>query len=324
MTADGSTIFFPWEVRFMEWFQTVLGQTSISVLSFFSVFGEQTVMILILGFVYWSYNKKLGKTVGLGVLAASLWCTSLKNIVLRRRPYFDNEGIKLYRAVEPDADIYDIAAQGYSFPSIHSANAAAAYGGLAANSERNKRLLFPLAAALPLLTGISRVAVGVHYPTDVLAGWLLGSIALIAIPVIEKRSGVSYGSLPVYIFLLITGAPGLLYCRSEDYFTTFGLTVGFIGGMIIEERFCSFENTRNPVRMALRPIGGMMIYFALNTFLKLPFSDTFLSGGSYAALLVRAARYAVIALAEFGFYPMLFRYGDRFEMSGKRKTETEA
>jgi membrane-associated phospholipid phosphatase len=46
-----------------------------------------------------------------------------KNIALRRRPYFDHESIHILRVVEPEADIYDIAAQGYSFPSGHSTNA---------------------------------------------------------------------------------------------------------------------------------------------------------------------------------------------------------
>ena len=43
------------------------------------------------------------------------------------------------------------------------------------------------------------------------------------------------------------------------------------------------------------------------TLVKLPLSQEFMDSGSYASLLVRCARYAVIAFAEFSLYPMLFK-----------------
>ena len=46
-----------------------------------------------------------------------------------------------------------------------------------------------------------------------------------------------------------------------------------------------------------------------------------LDGGSYAALLVRGARYAVIAFLEFGVYPILFRYTARI---GKKESGAAA
>ena len=54
-------------------------------------------------------------------------------------------------------------------------------------------------------------------------------------------------------------------------------------------------------------LGGLAVYFVLNTALKLPFPKEFLSGGSTAALLVRCVRYAIVAFVDFGVYPMLFR-----------------
>ena len=302
MAASGTTFFFPWEVSLMEWLQARIGSGLMSIISLFSMFGEELMLILILGFVYWSYDKKLGRTMGLSAIMGLTWNTMAKNIILRRRPYFDHESIKILRVVEPGADIYDIAAQGYSFPSGHSTNAATLFCSMAAGLR--KRWMTVVAIAIPLLTGISRFVVGAHYPTDVLAGWLLGVLSVLIVRELQKRVR---NTLLRYGILLITAVPGFFFCKSADYFTAMGLMIGFMGGTLLDDRCVHFENTRKPLWMVARVLGGLAIYFALNTMLKLPFSKEFLSNGSGAALLVRCARYAIIAFVVFGVYPLLFK-----------------
>lgn len=46
--------------------------------------------------------------MGLTTLMSLAWNTTIKNIALRRRPYFDHEGIKILRLPEAKADPYDI------------------------------------------------------------------------------------------------------------------------------------------------------------------------------------------------------------------------
>lgn len=307
-TSMGNTFFFSWEVTMMEWLQSHLNRVWIAIISFFSMFGEKLLLILILGFLYWCYDKKLAKTVGLSVIMGLVWNTIIKNIAMRRRPYFDHEHIKILRIVEPKADIYNITAQGYSFPSGHSTNVATVFGSLAVNLR--KRWMTVIAIAIPLLTGFSRVVVGAHYPTDVLVGWLLGLITVIIIHILQKRVK---NTLLLYGILLITAVPGFFYCKSEDYFTAIGLLIGFMGGTLLEDRYVHFENTHKPLWMVVRVLGGVAIYFALNAVLKMPFSKEFLSCGSTSALLVRCVRYAIIAFVEFGIYPILFRLEKREE-----------
>lgn len=306
MAVSGNTFFFPWETNLIQWLQSHLGGAGISILSLFSMFGEELLLILILGFIYWSYDKKLGRAVGLSAIMGLAWNTMIKNVVLRRRPYFDHEGIEILRVVEPKADIYDIAAQGYSFPSGHSTNAASVFGALAVNLR--KRWVTVLAILIPLLTGISRIVVGAHYPTDVLVGWLLGAISVAIVHALQKRMK---NTLALYGILLVTAVPGFFFCKSADYFTAMGLMIGFMGGTLLDDRCVRFENTRKPLWMVVRLLGGLAVYLALNTLLKLPFSKAFLSGGSPAALLVRCARYAIVSFVDFGVYPMLFRFEKR-------------
>ena len=313
MTLVGNTFFFQWEVQLMSWLQANISGVGLSVISFFSMFGEEMFLVLILGFLYWSFSKEMGKSVGLSVLMGLVWNPLIKNIAMRRRPYFDHEQIKILRVVEPGADIYDISAQGYSFPSGHSTNAAALFGSLARAVK--KKWMYILAVLLPLLVGFSRIVVGAHYPTDVLVGLALGVLSMALVSLL--RSKIQRTEV-LYLVLLITALPGLFYCKSGDYFTALGLLVGYMGGTLLEEKKVQFEDTRRPLQMILRMVGGVAVYFVLNTLLKLPFSSEFLGSGTLPALLVRCARYAIIAFVVFGVYPLAFRLFDRI---GKPKAQ---
>ncbi|MAF29081.1 MAG: phosphatase PAP2 family protein [Croceicoccus sp.] len=77
--------------------------------------------------------------------------------------------------VRPDVTHY-MTETSFSFPSGHSANAAATYLALALFLTRS-RVARALAVLLVLAVGLSRVALGVHWPSDVIGGWAFGSFA---------------------------------------------------------------------------------------------------------------------------------------------------
>jgi undecaprenyl-diphosphatase len=75
---------------------------------------------------------------------------------------------------------------GFSFPSGHAANAMVAYGVVGVVLGRTSLGRWPrvvlqvLLGSVIGLVGVSRVWLGVHYPTDVLAGWATGLVAVCA------------------------------------------------------------------------------------------------------------------------------------------------
>ncbi len=108
-------------------------------------------------------NKKIGLCIYLNLGIVGILNHILKNIVQRPRP----------------TECRLIDESGYSFPSGHSMASAAFYGFLIYllyKKVKNKKLrntLIVLLFLLIFLIGISRIYLGVHYTSDVLAGFLV-------------------------------------------------------------------------------------------------------------------------------------------------------
>ena len=306
----GAIFCFDWEMQLMEWLQAHIGSSGFGfwLLSNLSAIGEQLLLVAIMGFLYWGLDKEFGKYVGVNVLIANVWNPMIKNVVMRLRPYFvPGYDVKLLRLIDENADAMDVTAQGYSFPSGHSANAAVVYGSLAVH-ENKRKLLWVLAILLPLLVGFSRVFVGAHFPTDVFCGWLLGALIVALIPWLRRKIRNRW---LFYAVLLLTSLPGFFFCTSNDYFSSFGMLLGFILAEPFEEKYVQFENTSNILRCILRTLGGGMIYFGLNEVLKMPFPKELLNAGDFTAQLIRMLRYAVVIFVVIGVYPLFFKLTDR-------------
>lgn len=88
----------------------------------------------------------------------------------------------VFQRPRPDIVPYSASFSGPSFPSGHSMMSAVTYltlGALLARSQERKRLkayFLLIAMVLTLAVGVTRVYLGVHWPTDVLAGWTAGAV----------------------------------------------------------------------------------------------------------------------------------------------------
>jgi len=130
---------------------TVLTLLALAVSLYFALDGKKHMALFVCA------------SVGSGLLMSTL----LKNVFDRPRP---------------DIVPHEVYAASYSFPSGHSMLSAVTYltlGAILARSqERNllKAYFLITAVLLTVLIGVTRVYLGVHWPTDVLAGWTAGAI----------------------------------------------------------------------------------------------------------------------------------------------------
>ncbi len=122
-------------------------------------------------------NKKISFTILLNVVIATILNILLKNIIQRPRP----------------DDFRLISETGYSFPSGHSMVSMAFYGFLIyllhkyLKNKKLKVILITFLSILIIFIGISRIYLGVHYTSDVIAGFLISVCYLIVYTSLVKK-----------------------------------------------------------------------------------------------------------------------------------------
>ena len=310
----GNVFYFDWEVDLIEWLQQSTGAIGEVLTKVISFIGGETFSLLIMMVILFCYKKELGKRCAFSIITASMCFPMIKNILLRIRPYIAHpDRVKALSIVEPDANPMDSIQQGFSFPSGHCAMSVATYGTVALDIR--KRWMWFIAVISPLLIGLSRFMVGVHYPTDVLAGWLIGILSICFCVLLEKTVKKEWLR---YVILLAITLPGIFWCTSRDYYSSLGVLIGLVAAVPFEKKYVNFQDTRNFWAMLLRIIGAFTIYAVLDKALKLPFSKEWLNSGELGANLVRTARYAIILFIAVGLYPKVF---PAFEKIGKRSIQ---
>lgn len=161
----------PMDQVIQGWIQGIMTPMLTSFFMFITDFGGASIFIIISLFsLFIAKKKKFGMSVTINLLIIFLLNVILKNIFQRPRP--DEAGMLIEET-------------GFSFPSGHSMVSMAFYGYLMYLAYRrieNPYLRYAACISLGLLIcliGISRVYLGVHYPSDVFSGFCLAIAYLI-------------------------------------------------------------------------------------------------------------------------------------------------
>ena len=156
-------------LRFLESIRTPVGD---ALMSFITLFGEETLFIVLALVFFWCIDKKRGFYLLFTCFAGTVCIQFLKMAFRIPRPWVLDPNFTIVESARE-------AATGYSFPSGHTQCAAGLWGGIARSAK--KRAVQIGGTALVLLVGLSRMYLGVHTPLDVLVSLGIALVVIFAL-----------------------------------------------------------------------------------------------------------------------------------------------
>jgi len=286
----------PWGTEVILWVQ---GFRTPGLDAFFQAItnlGSEYFYIAFMGGLYWAANRSLGLSLGYVLVTCFLFTNDLlKELVGIPRPSPSQVAV-LAHETSP------------SFPSGHTQGTTAIWGYLA---YRVGRLWMWVAVGVFIfLMALSRVYLGVHYPQDVIGGFLLGAVSVALFIAAENWLRRRGKPLPVWVFWGLTvGLPlVLLVARpGSEASRALGLLMGFGIGQQMESRLVRFDDAtswgRRLARFALGLAITLLVYFGLAALLP-------------HAPLFRALRYSLVGWTAIFLVPWLLV---RLRLAGQRQ-----
>ena len=300
-----------------------LGGWLLAPMQALSFMGTDNFYYFILPALYWCIDARLGLRVGVILLLSNGLNSFFKLTFHAARPYWVDERVTAYAAETS-----------FGLPSGHAQNAASVWGLLAAFARKPARKWALI--ALLILIGLSRLYLGVHFATDVLAGWALGGLLVWAVLRLEKplTAWLSRFSLAMLLALALlssllmlalllgytllqAGVPvptawsQMAFARTgveiapyglDGPFTLAGTWLGLLGGAAWLFRRGGLQTKVTPLQLLLRYLlglaGVLLLWFGLG--------QVFPRGLDPVSFALRYFRYALIGLWISALAPLLF------------------
>ena len=155
---------FQWGLDFIIMVQQIDTPMLDSFFRAITSLGDELFYLLLFPFLLWCVDFYLGIRVGIIFLLSVYVNSGLKEIFQQPRPF------------EILPEIQKVQASGYGFPSGHAQSSLVVWGSIACWEKQT--WIRTISVLLILLIGFSRIYLGVHFPTDILGGWLSGGLIL--------------------------------------------------------------------------------------------------------------------------------------------------
>ena len=243
-----------WGVKVVLWFQRFSPTLDLPFKSF-TLMGEEVFFTLLIFFVYWCIDRSTGVRLAILFLLSGYINTVAKVLAGQPRPFqYDSQVRKLFEAA------------GRGLPSGHTQNTVVIWGELA--SRFRKVWLCVIGGLLMLLVPISRVYLGVHFPTDLVGGYLLGFSLLLLYWWLEpaavewlKGKGLACQlsvafALPALMILLFPS-------HDKNGLIAGATLMGMGAGFVLEQHFVRFKSGGIPWKQVARFLLGAAVAFTL-------------------------------------------------------------
>ena len=227
--------------------------------------GNEAFYLVIMPLIYWSIDRRTGAGLFILLLFSAYLNAVAKVIADQPRPFNYDPRVKPLGH-----------AGGGGLPSGHTQNAVVVWGYLAA--RRRKTIGWCMAGFLMIGIPLSRIYLGVHFPTDLLGGYLLGALILMLFlwmaPRLEKwlvQKGFAWQfglSFVLPVLMIILSPAGNRYVLSM-----IAAFMGVSSGIVLERQFVRFSSYGILWKRVCRYLLGLGVLLGLWGGLRIPFSD---------------------------------------------------
>mgnify|MGYP001078504538 FL=1 len=269
-------------------------------------FGDEVIVLAIICFLYWCYNKRLAYRICFSFFTSGLLVQTLKITFRVPRPWIkDPSFIPVEEAVS--------TATGYSFPSGHTQCATALYSTFAWNAKKNRNRIICFIIIFSVM--LSRMYLGVHTLQDVLVSFGLtlilsyGTNYLINhFELLDKNYKIT--ALILSIISIVVAVYSLILLRGSIIVTNYaadcckaaGAGIGFSLGWYIESTYIRFnEKAASPSKQVIKFLIGIGIAVLLKVGLKVILGNT---------IPADMLRYFILVLWITVVYPYLLKRYD--------------
>lgn len=205
-----------------------LGSWLLEPMKLFSLMGTEQFYLFVAPALVWCLDPALGLRAGLALMMSGMLNYIVKMTLASPRPYWYDARVQPWSSETT-----------FGVPSGHAEHAVVVWGVLAAGVRRG--WVWAVAIILMFLIGLSRLYLGMHFPHDVLAGWLLGALNLWAILRFER---------PVLAWLR-------RYRPLEQIVVIFGFSLaGILAGALVRLALGSWVLPESWAALAARQPGG--------------------------------------------------------------------
>ena len=270
-----------WGIKVVLWLQQASPSLDLPF-KFITFMGNEEFFIFVLPFIYWCVDRRTGVRLSILFLFSAYINSAAKVFASQPRPFQYDSRVKEI-----------VGAGGGGFPSGHTQGTLVFWGYLALRFRRP--FLWVIAGLLLILIPLSRLYLGVHFPTDLLGGYLIGAILLLLYLWFEPRVEtwlVRKGIIWQICAALVVPSLMIFFCPGEGKYgigsaaTLMGMGMGFI----LERLWVGFECQRFWRKRILCFLLGMGVLLLLRSGLRACLS------GLEPESFFRFVRYALMGL----------------------------
>ncbi|NQU28529.1 MAG: phosphatase PAP2 family protein [Candidatus Marinimicrobia bacterium] len=199
------------------------------------------------------------------VLPVLIWCwrktSVLPLVILLLLNFWINYEFKEFFHLARPEGVNLISAEHYGFPSGHAQGAMVLWGYLAWLLNRvNGKQVYGWFGLIIVFIGLSRIYLGVHFPSDVIGGWSIGFVILFigirVVKIVEARK-LKFPTIPTVVLVGFVGLMLALLRPSDISVRAGGMLAGLVGGMLVELEYLKSSLAARWWQNALKIIIGV-------------------------------------------------------------------